>query len=641
MLQKIHDQAQSWIAWVIVGLLIVPFALWGVNSYFEGASSAVVAEVNGTEITMREYENSLQQQRQRMRAILGDNYSPQLLENPQMRRAVLDGMVENELLTQAIQEDGYRVGDAILFGQLQQIDAFQHDGAFSPAIYEQVLASQGMSKPFFENSMRIDIMQSQLRRAFLGSAYVTEDELREAARLQEQQRAVRTLTIPADRKRLASQKVSEDAINTHYEANGRVYEIPEQLTIEYVELSVAQLMDAVVVNDDEVRKLYEERKENLIADEERRASHILIELPEGATAQEQEKAEARLQEVQQKLAEGAAFQELARNHSDDFGSASEGGNLGFFGRGIMVSEFEEVAFSMETGSISEPVRTPFGYHLIRLDEIQTAQTRSYEEVYQELLGELKRRLAEEQYYELSETISNIAYEEPDSLHGVAETAGVTLKKSDWFGRNGGQKGITKKPTVVQAAFSDLVLNEGKNSDPVELADDHIVILRVDEYRAASRKPLESVRSEVVEGVLSERARTMAQEQGSGLLQGLQSGEQDSQKGATELGIDWGEQDMIKRTGTANMPREVVARAFQMKLPEREGSAAYGGVTAANGDYILVELSAVVDGELETLDPPQREALRRNLTEGNMESHYRSYLSGLRGEADVDIFEDQL
>ena len=639
MLQRIHDQAQSWIAWVIVGLLIIPFALWGINSYFEGGGGGVVAEVNGSEISLRDYQRSLQQQRQRMRSMLGANYSPELLENPQMRRAVLDAMVENDLISQTVHDDGFRINDAILFAQLQQISAFQLDGAFSPAVYEQVLASQGMSKPFFENSLRSDIMQAQLLTGFRQASFVTDYELREAVRLQQQQRTARLLTIPASLDRLQDKSVSDEEMATQYELNGKRYEIPEQVSLEYLELSVAQLAEGVAVDDAEVEKLYQERKESLVADEERHASHILIELPEGADDAAVTQAEQRLKEVEEKLAAGESFETLAKAYSDDPGSATAGGDLGFFPRGIMVPEFDEAVFNMVAGETSAPIRTQFGYHLIRLQEIQAAEMRSLEDARAKLSDELKRRKAEELFYEHSETISNIAYEEPDSLEGAAAAAELKVQQSELFDRQGASSGITSKPAVVQAAFSELVLNEGKNSDPIELADDHMVIVRLLDHKPSSRKPLESVKAEVVDVVLQQRAAEEARKQGQSLLEQLQQNGMTPQRVAEQSQLSWEDSKTIKRDDFA-LPQEAVVRLFQMK-PSAEGGLQYAGIALRSGGYVLIELSKVEDGDLETLETEKRAQIRRQMSEKSLASHYQSYVASLRNGADIVVFEDQL
>ncbi len=639
MLQRIHDQAQSWIAWVIVGLLIIPFALWGINSYFEGGGGGVVAEVNGSEISLRDYQRSLQQQRQRMRSMLGANYSPELLENPQMRRAVLDAMVENDLISQAVHEDGFRINDAILFSQLQQIGAFQHDGVFSPALYEQVLASQGMSKPFFENSLRSDIMQAQLLTGFRQAAFVTDYELQEAMRLQEQQRTARILTIPATIERLQNREVSDEEISAQYEMNAKRYEIPEQVSIEYIELSVAKLAEGVVVEESEVEKLYQERKESLVADEERLASHILIELPEGADDAAVSAADLRLKEIQEKLVAGESFESLAKAYSDDPGSASVGGDLGFFPRGIMVPAFDEVVFSMAAGETSEPVRTQFGYHLIRLHEIQAAEMRSFEDARTELSEELQRIKAEELFYEHSETISNIAYEEPDSLAGAAAAVEIKIEQSMLFNRQGGVTGVVSKPAVVRAAFSELVLNEGKNSDPIELADDHMVIIRVAEHKPASRKPLDTVKAEVVDAVLLRRAAEEAKKEGVVLLTELQQGNSTPEQVTEKSQLSWDAEQRVKRDDFV-MPQEVVVRLFQMK-PHAEGGLQYGGVELNRGGYVLVELSRIENGDLNVLDEEKKSQLSRQLKDKHLASHYQSYVSALRNVADVVVFEDQL
>jgi len=606
---------------------------------FEGGGGGAVAEVNGTEISLRDYQRSLQQQRERMRSMLGANYSPELLENPQMRRAVLDGMVENDLLSQSVQEDGFRINDAILFGQLQQIEAFQHDGVFNSAIYEQVLSSQGMSKPFFENSLRTDIMQSQLLTSFRQAAFVTQQELAEAVRLQEQQRTVRLLTIPATVERLDNDTVNDEEVIAQYELNAKRYEIPEQVSLEYIELSVAQLSQGISVDAAEVEALYEERKENLVADEERQASHILLELPEGADDAAVAAVESRLAEVQSKLTAGESFEDLAKQYSSDPGSATVGGDLGFFPRGIMVPEFDEAVFSMAEGETSEPIRTQFGYHLIRLQAIQAEEMRSLDDARAELSEELKRRVAEERFYELSEMMSNNAYEEPDSLEGAAAVAELKVQQSALFNRQGGMEGVSSKPAVIQAAFSDLVLNEGKNSDPIELADDHMVIVRLLEHRPAARKPLDSVKAEVVKAVLQQRAEVMARKQGAALLEQLQQGKSTPQQVTESSKLSWDQSQIVKRRD-ATIPQQAMARLFQVKLPET-GVVQFAGVDLGRGGYALMELSAVKDGELSTLDAEKKEQLRRELSGNHMKSHYQSYIASLRSGADIVIYQDQL
>ncbi|HIJ21791.1 MAG: peptidylprolyl isomerase [Gammaproteobacteria bacterium] len=638
MLQKIHDQAQSWVAWVIVGLLIIPFALWGINSYFDGGGSAVIADIDGTEITLQEYQRSLQQQRQRMRSLLGTSYRPEMLENPQMRRAVLDAMIENELLSQNVAEDGFRIGDGLLLGQIERVEAFQQDGVFSPVIYEQVLAAQGMSKPFFENSLRGDLMQSQHQNGFRTASFVTQWELQEATRLLEQKRTMKLLTIPATVERLEDQTVSEEAVTAHYQQSGTTYEVPEQVSIEYLELSVSQLAEGVSVDEAELTKLYGERKESLMADEERNARHILIELAKGANDETVAAAEKRLSEVQHKLASGESFESLAKTYSDDPGSATAGGDLGFFSKGIMVPEFDAAVFSMAVGETSEPVRTDFGFHLIRLEEIQASELRPYEEVRDELLTELKRRQAEELFYEHTETISNIAYEEPDSLDGAANTVGLTIQKSELFSRQGKGKGVTGEVAVTAAAFSDLVLKEGKNSDPIELAEDHVVILRLLDHQVARKKPLESVRDEVVQAVLKERAQALALKQGKEWIEKLSNGSADHEV-AEQTGLKWGEQRSIERNDRS-IPSEVVTELFRMSTPE-EGKKRYQGVELVRGGYAIMALKRVDEGRLEALDEPKQKSSRLEMADRNMRSHYQNYIAHLRSQSNIRVYEDQL
>ncbi|MBC8519267.1 MAG: SurA N-terminal domain-containing protein [Gammaproteobacteria bacterium] len=639
MLQSIHDQAQSWVAWVIVGLLIIPFALWGINSYFDGGSGAVVAEVNGTEISLNEYQRSLQQQRQRMRQLMGADYRPEMLEDPRMRRAVLDAMIENDLLNQAVDGDGFRIGDELLYWQLQRTEAFRgNDDKFSQDIYKQVLSSQGMSQPFFESRIRSDLMQSQLLTGFRQASFVTESELREAVRLQEQKRSLRLLTIPASVDRIESKDVGDDEIAAQYEINSVAYEIPEQVSLDYISLSVADLAGDVPVEVDALQKLYEQRKESLLADEERHARHILIELAEGADEEATAAAQARLNEVQAKLAAGDSFEALAEHYSDDPGSAAAGGDLDFFPRGMMVPEFDDAVFSMQVGEVSEPVRTPFGFHLIRLDEIQAEEIRTFEDVRGELSAELKRQTAEDLFFEYAETIANLAYEQPDSLDGAAEAAGLVVRQSELFNRQGATNGVATNPGVIKAAFSDMVLVDGKNSDPIELSEDHMVVVRVREHRPATRKPLERVRAEVVDAILAQRARATAKNSGMELLDKIQSGAVGTDAAAESVALQWSGVEQINRSDKT-ISSEVVARAFQVNL--LKGQKAYAGTELRGGGYALIELLAVEDGSFEAMGDKQVEVMRRELADRNVKSHYQSYVASLRNQADIKVYEDQL
>ena len=652
MLQSIHDKAQSWIAWVIVGLLIIPFALWGINSYIDGGSGAVVAEVNGKEIGLQSYQRSLQQQRQRMRSMLGSNYSPELLDNPQMRRAILDSMVENDLLNQVVVDDGFRINDDLLYFQLKRTQAFQDNGRFSSKTYKQLLAAQGMSQQSYESSLRADLMQSQLINGFRQAGFVTQSELRDAARLESQQRTIRVLTIPSSIDRLDSESatVSESDIVNYYELNSKVYEIPEQVSIEYIELSVTELAKGIAVVESDIEALYEERKSGMLAAEERRASHILIELAEGSDAVATSAAETKLAEVEQKLAAGEDFAVLAKEYSDDPGSAEVGGDLGFSPRGEMVPEFDDAMFALKVGEISESVKTEFGFHLIRLDEVLAEEMRSYDSVKTELKADIQRREAEDLFFEQSEIIANIAYEDPDSLDGATAATGLVIQQSHFFDRSGQvfatdaeltstlNGKISSKPGVAQAAFSTIVLSDGKNSDPIELSETSMVVIRVNQHRPTSRVELDKVRESVKSALLAERATDAARKSGVEVVSKLKSGEITVAEVAEQVGLSWGESITVDRDGGSNA-QEVSKRAFQINLAE--SNSGFGGVELRSGGYALIELSSVQDGELSSMDSKEQKLLNQELAGRNIKSHYQSYVKDLLNNADIIVFEKQL
>lgn len=634
MLNFIRERAQGWIAWVIVGLLIIPFALWGINEYFGSGGKLVAATVNGVEIDQQEFQRSFYERRSQMQEMLGKQYDSRVFD-PQLRQRVINELVEQELLLQNAHEMNYRISDQSVVATVQSIEAFQENGVYSPDRARQVLRSQGLSPAAFEQRVRRALLASQLPSGVSSTALVTDAALDHLIRLQDQKREAAYLRVslkhfedPAD--------ANEQAVDRYYEDHRDRFMTPEAVSVEYIELNAAELALDEKPSEDALREYYQSHSSQYVVPEERHVRHILITLPEGAGEDEVAAARKKAQALRQRIENGESFQALAKEYSQDPGSAAQGGDLGFIGRGMMEPDFEQAAFSLEAGQVSEPVLTSFGFHIIRVDEIRPQQAKPFEAVRDELLQAYRRDMAERRYYELADKLTNLAYESPDSLSEVAKTLGLSLKESPFFSRESG-KGIFADPPVVAAAFSDEVLHQGYNSEPIEVGEDHVVVLRVKEHHEAAPRPLAEVADKIREILIREQARERARTAVDGLLQRLRASESRAAV-AKELGAKWEQSGSIGRRA-AGLDPAIAEALFRLPKPA-EGGDSYGSTELATGDLALIALERVTDGDPASYDKAERENLQGQLMRLRGNEISRDLLESLKAKAKIRIFIDE-
>ncbi len=620
MLQSIRERAQGWLAWLIILLISIPFALWGINRYFGGGGEVVVASVNGTDITLRQWQQVYQEQRQRILSALGGDVDEALL-----KQQVLDGLIEQLLLLQAARSMGLAVSGLQLAAYIQSRPVFQRDGRFDKRRYEQVLAAQGLTPEQFEQQLYQRLLIGQIRQGVVESAFVTPGELERLARLKGQKRTLSLLVVEA-KPFLSEASIDEGAIKAYYEAHKDAFTLPEQVKVQYIELSVEALMDQVPPPDEAtLKELYEASKADFMVPEARRVRHILIPI-----AGDEEKAKAQAEALLKRIREGEDFAALAKRYSKDPGSARLGGDLGYVGRGVMDKAFEEAVFGMKKGE-TRLVRTPFGFHIVQVTDIRPPEVRPFAEVKGELVRRYRRREAERLFLDKAEELANLAYEHPDTLEPAAEALELPLKTSGLFSRKGGE-GIASHPKVVEAAFSQDVLEEGYNSEPIELAPDHLVVLRVIEHRPPALQPLAEVRDAIEKRLRKEQAAEKARALGEQLIQKLKAGE-DPQALAKAHGLAWQPPMTLKRDDTRVRPALVKA-AF--RLPKPKDAPTYGGIAYPSGDYAVIRLERVEEGRLEDLPEEAREALRRE----RGEAAFKAYVRGLREEAAIKVYPER-
>ena len=605
---------------VVLGLMTIPFAVWGIESYTRSRGGAdTVATVNGLTISQREFGEELGRQQEQLRRMFGRNIDPATFDTPESRRALLDSLISQRLMASAAQKAHLSVSDEALIDLIHSVPAFQSDGKFSREQYELALRSANppMSPAQFESRLRYDLSLQQLGRAVADSAIAPRTVSDRVAALEAQKREVASSRIPAEQF-LSQVKVDDAQVKAYYDANPDEFRVPEQVRAEYVLLSADALARLEPVSEEELRTAYEAKAAQFRVPEQRRASHILV----------KDKAEAEKLIAQIRQNPGR-FAELAKKHSQDSGSAEKGGDLGWFSSGMMVKPFEEAVFSMKkAGELAGPVQSEFGYHIIRLTGIQPGRERSFEDAKKELGDELARQKGAKKFAEAAEAFSNLVYEQPDSLKPAAERFKLALRTTPWIAKSAHQElGPLDNPKLLSALFSPEAIQKKRNTDAIEVAPNTLVAARAVDYKPATLRKLDEVRAEVTDKLRKQQAAALAQKDGAAKLGRLRKGE--------AVDVKWGPASVVSRRDAQGMPREVLAAAVAVdasKLP------AYAGMDLPGG-YLLLRISKVMEADPKDLGPEAERELRADRVYGG--SEYDAYLASLRSRADISVKQENL
>lgn len=626
MLEAIRERSQSWIAKLILILITVPFAIFGVDSYLRDAGSkAAVAEINNEPITIQEFGKSLQETRANLEGKADANF----MNDPQVRTAVLDKLINMRLLRAEIKRGGYTVTDEQLSKLIVTMPEFQKKGQFSQETYDKLLAANGLTPNNFEARMRDDLLVQQVREGIAGMAFAPEAVTNTALRARHQLREVSVATILAE-DLFDAEMADATAVQAYYDKNKSEFGIPEQVQLEFVALSTANLMSNIQITDDEIRKFYQENVSRFQGDEERHASHILIIFGGKTDAVAKAAAKKKALEVLSEVKKSPEkFDVLAKKYSQDPGSAENGGDLGAVKRGVMVKPFEEAVFGMAPGSVSDLVETDFGYHIIKLTEVKGSAP-TLEEAKNQIRGELLNQKASASFAEAAEVFSNTVYEQSTSLAPAAQAHHLEIQKSSWMSREDVIKFFKNNEKIANAIFSDAVRKEKRNTEAVEIAPNTLVAARVVDSRAPSIKLFAEVKVDIEKKLRQLQAAKKAAQQGDLALQSLKQGK--------EVGtLTWSSPVQVSRNDAQGLTDSVVAKAFQMiadKLP------AYAGAISKNGSYVLIRVTAIEDGLLKLDNNVKDKSLAEYNTLLSAE-YLAAYLKSLKTAAKITIHRDLL
>ncbi|WFE67851.1 SurA N-terminal domain-containing protein [Thiomicrospira sp. R3] len=621
MLLAIREKVQGWLAWAIVIILIVPFALWGIDQYATGDRTVVIAEVNGEKVTATEFLQMYNRQRMRLQQQFGDMYD-QVVEDEVLRNQVLDALIESQIIKQWAARKGLVISDAQLAAVIQNAGVFQENGRFSKRAYEELLMRNGLTIAGFEIEQRQFLLEQQYRNLTAGSMFVTESELEHLYQLQNQRRYIDYVRL--DQRIFNDQiEISDQQKRDFYQANQDLFIVPEKVVVDYITFSMRDLVAYTEVSDAEKRDFYQLNIGLFTQPEMRRASHILI------RGDEQAALEA-FAEIQNQLAQGVTFAKLAEQYSQDPGSAANGGDLDFFEQGMMVPEFDQAVFSMEVDQVSDIVATDFGWHLIYLTDIREPQTLEFDQVEKDVAQQLRIEKAQAAYYGLLESVNTLAYEQPDSLEPLLDLVGGEVQTSAAFGREGGSSWFSQR-RVLEAVFSDDVFSARLNSAVIELDSGTSMVLRVKDYKPEFLDSFESVEPQIATRLMREVAVARSAELADEVMAKIEAG---ADPANIELaGVEWHPVGWVERQSQQVLP-QIVSAAFKAQKPLAD-QASWTRTQSLMGDTLLVRVSQV-----DVVDDEDRKAqmaeLSQALTGIYITAEIDARLAVLRSEAKIDI-----
>ncbi len=619
MLQNIRDNSQGTIAKVIVGLIVVTFALFGVESIVGNwGGDPELAVVNGEEISQVEFAKAVELKRRQVLNQMGERADPALINEEKLQKLVRDELIDQKVMLVDAEAKNMAVSEQIINQQILGMPQFQSGGVYSNEVFLNTIRNLGMTTQEFKAWLSKQYLLSQQRNALVGSGFVLESELARLIKIDRQRRTADVAELSAGSFRDLVD-LSDETVRQFYEEHKNEFVFSEKVDVEYVLLDKAEISKTVNVSQEAIEKLYQERKASFVAEEERDSSHILIELSDAVS---DEQALDTLEIISGKLASGESFEELAKEYSDDIGSKSDGGRLGYAKKGVFDPKFEEVLFSMEVGTVSAPVRTSFGYHLIKLNGVDKKPYADLSEVSASLEAELKRGDVLKAYLDLSEQLSDISYASAD-LAGPAKELGLEIKKGEVL-KNGSDE-LLSNPKVIAAAFSDDVKLEGNNSVLLDIDGDRSIVLRVSQYYPERLYSFDEARAKVQQQIIEKNQAVLAKEKGDATVRALSAGE--------TIDLAWQSKVEINRNDNS-LPVDVVEKLFSLKEPV--GGDVFAGVQSESGDYFIIKLKQVDYGDVTSLNAQELSQANDAIGSQSGLQEFKDFNLALKSAAEIEI-----
>jgi peptidyl-prolyl cis-trans isomerase D len=616
MLTKIREKAQGAFAWGILIIICVPFALWGIQNYLDTGEEAPVASVGDKDFFQRDVNKAYEQYSQNLQGMTIDEQS--------LKAQALEKLIKDEVLLQYVHANGLVTTDDAAREFIQSLPYFQVDGKFDDKRYKTMLNLQKMSSGEFVNRIKNALIMEQFQRSIIDSSFATKYDVESFFKIQNQQRDVDYVTVAVQK--LAEQPAEEE-IAAYYQQHQDLYQTPEQVSVEYIELSLEDIAKTIAVTDDKLKAFYEEQKDQYTTPERRKISHILFAINDKV---DEKTALEKALKAQKELA-NKDFAAVAAEVSDDKLTAKTGGDLGLFNAGVMEKSFEDAASALKLGEVSNPVKSAFGYHLIKVTELVPGEIKPFESVKNEVTKAYQKAQAENAFYEAGETLTEMSYENPDNLKTVADALGVTIKKSALFTKDKGDS-IAADEKIRNAAFTEEVL-QGNNSTPIELGTDRLVVLRMLEHKPAAARELNDVKKDIVAVLLSDKAKQQAIETAKKIKTRLQAGES-IQTVAAENKLQVKTVAGLTRS-KEDVPLPLSQAIFKAAKPVGGKPTVFIAELPA-GEQVVVSLSKVKEGVMTDDDKKQMELATKNIAKAFGQTEFNALINSLQAEADISV-----
>ena len=620
MLEKFRSYAQTKAAQVILALILIPFALFGIDSYLNQAGNNLsIAKVNGYKIALPEYNRAIENVRNRMMTE-GKKVDPAMFDSFEFKESVVDGLISKQLVNNDIKKSKFKITDQQLSQYIIGMPEFQKDGKFSQELYDKVLQSNQLTPKKFEESIRNDLLIQQVRDGLQKLTFIPPNNLAETLKATSQQREISVAEFKT-KEYMAKANIAEKEMQAFYDQNKSKFLAPEQVKAEFVVFSLASILPTINVTEDEIKTFYKTNSDKYQNQQQREASHILIAASKNAAPAEKAKAKAKAEDLLSQIRKNPKqFEELATKYSQDPESAKKGGELGAFGRGMMVKPFDDAVFSMKVNEISNIVESDFGYHIIKLTKI-IGEGGSFDSMKPQIKAELIYQKGQEKFAALAEEFSNKVYEQSSSLDAVSKKFNLPIQKTDWISRNDSDK-FFKNETLMNALYSKESIKDHRNTEAIEVTPNNLISARVVDYKAQSTKPFTDVKKNIEDYLKFEAAKKTVASEGEAALKTISD---------TSRKIDWQPAVLVDRKNAKGLSEAVINHAYKMptdKLPS------YSGFVDGNNGYVIVKVNKVSfpnDNNEEN-----KKAFALDYTEALTSEYLSAYLKGLKAKASVSV-----
>ena len=631
MLAIIRDKATGWIAAVIIGLLVISFAFWGVSFYSGQAGELNVAKVNDVDISFQSFQRSFSQLRKQMQSVLGDSLS--LEEDTLIKNQTIEKLIESELINQLVIDSGLNITNEKLVESIKNIEFFRNEEGFDRIKYERSINSIGMASSIFEAQLRMDLLSEQLRAGFFETTFILEPELENILRLESQSRDI-TYTILSLPSFIQDGEISDSDIDTFYQANPNLFTQPEQVKVAYLELNIKELAKDIETNEEVLRNFYNDNKGDYDVVEQRSVRKLFVKTGEKATNENKTKAEAVITSALELVNEGKDFEEIIKQSA---GETLEFSEHIFMSKGIMGKEIDEFLFNSEEGAVSKVIETKEGFNIVKVVEIRGGSENKYENSAQKAKEDYNNKQAELQFFELSDQLTTLSYENSDNLEIAADAIGKEIINTDYFARDNDLEGLLSDPLIISKSFDPELIRSRNNSDVIELSDNHIVVLRVIEHKEAVTKPLEDVRDEVIASIRLKLAREKINETGDRIVAELKSGV-NPESVISHSGIEWTTTEKVKRDDMF-INRAILRSIFEAGKPNSD-EPIITSQRLGSGDYAIIVILNAYDETLE-VDEELKKITDLKLRRMLSTNEWQDLLRDARNNTNIRIFNENI